>query len=408
MNRFSVKKNLQSGLLAAGLMLGGFSIATAQTAPAVTPAAASTAAAPQTAKSAAPGVQSANIFSIAPDANTDPKYADQNNGERNKVQPGNNAPIWRQVGAGATGYSSLPASEAPEAGNLIQPFVQYPGSKLTTAGEAWRQVRNNWIIPYGGSLLLIAGLAIALFYYGKGSMKLHGTETGRKIERFTPLERAAHWSNAIAFVCLAVSGLVMAWGKFFIQPIIGNTLFGWLSYALKNLHNFAGPLFAVSLIIVFFTFLKDNWPSKEDITWLVKGGGMLSGQEVPSHRFNAGEKVVFWFGVLGLGVIVVASGLVLDKLIPGLIYERGTMQIANMIHGVACVLMMAMFMGHIYMGTIGMQGAYSAMREGYVDETWAKEHHELWYNDIKAGKIPAQRSPEAVAHAGAASTSASA
>jgi len=408
MNRFSVKKNFQSGLLAAGLMLGGFSIATAQTAPAVTPAAASTAAAPQTAKSAAPGVQSANIFSIAPDANTDPKYADQNNGERNKVQPGNNAPIWRQVGAGATGYSSLPASEAPEAGNLIQPFVQYPGSKLTTAGEAWRQVRNNWIIPYGGSLLLIAGLAIALFYYGKGSMKLHGTETGRKIERFTPLERAAHWSNAIAFVCLAVSGLVMAWGKFFIQPIIGNTLFGWLSYALKNLHNFAGPLFAVSLIIVFFTFLKDNWPSKEDITWLVKGGGMLSGQEVPSHRFNAGEKVVFWFGVLGLGVVVVASGLVLDKLIPGLIYERGTMQIANMIHGVACVLMMAMFMGHIYMGTIGMQGAYSAMREGYVDETWAKEHHELWYNDIKAGKIPAQRSPEAVAHAGAASTSASA
>ena len=403
MNRSSVRKQLQSGLLAVSLMLGGALSAAAQTAPAASPAAA-----PEVAKTAAPGVQSANIFSIAPDANTDPKYADQNNGERNKVQPGNNAPIWRQVGAGATGYSSLPVSEAPEAGNLIQPFVQYPGSKLTTAGEAWRQVRNNWIIPYGGSLLLIAGLAIALFYYGKGSMKLHGTETGRKIERFTPLERAAHWSNAIAFVCLAVSGLVMAWGKFFIQPIIGNTLFGWLSYALKNLHNFAGPLFAVSLIIVFFTFLKDNWPSKEDITWLVKGGGMLSGQEVPSHRFNAGEKVVFWFGVLGLGVIVVASGLVLDKLIPGLIYERGTMQIANMIHGVACVLMMAMFMGHIYMGTIGMQGAYSAMREGYVDETWAKEHHELWYNDIKAGKIPAQRSPEAVAHAGAASTSASA
>ena len=403
MNRSSVRKQLQSGLLAVGLMLGGALSVAAQTAPAVSPAAA-----PQTDKAAAPGVQSANIFSIAPDANTDPKYADQNNGERNKVQPGNNAPIWRQVGAGATGYSSLPASEAPEAGNLIQPFVQYPGSKLTTAGEAWRQVRNNWIIPYGGSLLLIAALAIALFYYGKGTMKLHGQETGRKIERFTPLERAAHWTNAIAFVCLAVSGLVIAWGKFFIQPIIGNALFGWLTYALKNLHNFAGPLFAVSLIIVFVTFLKDNWPSKEDITWLLKGGGLLSGQEVPSHRFNAGEKVVFWLGVLGLGVIVVASGLVLDKLIPGLIYERGTMQIANMIHGVATVLMMAMFMGHIYMGTIGMQGAYSAMRTGYVDETWAKEHHELWYDDIKAGKIPAQRSPEAAAHGGAASTSASA
>ncbi len=410
MNRSSVTKYIQSSLMAAGLMLSGVLSVSAQTAPAA-PAVAATAApaaATDSAKTGALGVQSANIFSIAPDANTDPKYADQNNGERGKVQPGNNAPMWRQVGAGVTGYSSLPASEAPEAGNLIQPFVQYPGSKLTTAGEAWRQVRNNWIIPYGGSLLLIAALAIALFYYSKGTMKLHGAETGRKIERFTPLERAAHWTNAIAFVALAVSGVVIAFGKYFLLPIMGSALFGWLTYALKNIHNFAGPLFAVSLIIVILTFIKDNLPSKEDITWLLKGGGLLSGQEVPSHRFNAGEKVLFWLGVLGLGAIVVASGLVLDKLIPGLIYERGTMQIANMIHGIAAVLMMAMFMGHIYMGTIGMQGAYSAMREGYVDETWAKEHHELWYNDIKAGKIPAQRSPEAVTHAGTASTSASA
>ena len=405
MKRSSVTTHIQSGLIATCLMLGTVLSVSAQTQPAT--AATATAAAEST-KAAAPGVQSANIFSIAPDANTDPKYADQNNGERAKVQPGNNAPMWRQVGAGVTGYSSLPASQAPEAGNLIQPFVQYPGSKLTNAGEAWRQVRNNWIIPYGGSLLLIVALAIALFYYGKGTMTLHGAETGRKIERFTPLERSAHWTNAIAFVLLAVSGVVMAFGKFFIQPIIGNALFGWLTYVLKNIHNFAGPLFAVSLIIVFVTFLKDNFPSKEDITWLLKGGGMLSGQEVPSHRFNAGEKVVFWFGVLGLGLIVVASGLVLDKLIPGLIYERSTMQIANMVHGVATILMMAMFMGHIYMGTIGMQGAYSAMRDGYVDETWAKEHHELWYNDIKAGKIPAHRSPEASAHGGAASNSASA
>ena len=405
MNRSSVMKQIKTQLMGALIFGAAFSVS-AQTA--AKPAAPeSKSAAPEAPQAAALGVKSANIFSIAPDANTDPKYADQNNGERDKVQPGNNAPMWRQVGAGVNGFTSLPASVAPEAGNLIQPFAQYPGSKLTTAGEAWRQVRNNWIIPYGGSLLLIVTLAIALFYYGKGTMKLHGAETGRKIERFTPLERAAHWTNAIAFVLLAVSGVVIAFGKYFILPVIGTTLFGYFTYFLKNVHNFAGPLFAVSLIIVFVTFLKDNWPSKEDITWMLKGGGMFSGHEVPSHRFNAGEKVVFWFGVLGLGVIVVASGLVLDMLIPGLIYERSTMQIANMIHGVSTVLMMAMFLGHIYMGTIGMQGAFSAMREGYVDETWAKEHHELWYNDIKAGKIPAQRSPETVAHGGTASTSAS-
>jgi formate dehydrogenase subunit gamma len=404
MTRFSVNQSLR--LLATGLLMGAVLCVNAQT---VAPSpAAPTASAVASSKADATGVQSANIFSIAPDANTDPKYADQTNGERSKVQPGNNAPMWRQVGAGVTGYSSLPVTQAPEAGNLIQPFVQYPGAKLTNAGEAWRQVRNQWIIPYGGSLLLIVAGAIALFYWGKGPMALHGVKTGRMIERFTPLERSAHWANAIAFVCLAVSGLVMAFGKFIIQPIIGSALFGWITYLLKNIHNFAGPLFAVSLIIVFVTFLKDNFPSKEDIAWLLKGGGMLTGEEVPSHRFNAGEKVVFWFGVLGLGLIVVASGLVLDKLIPGLVYERSTMQIANMVHGVATLVMMLMFMGHIYMGTIGMEGAYSAMKDGYVDETWAKEHHELWYNDIKAGKIPAHRSSEASAQSRIVSPSTSA
>ena len=338
------------------------------------------------------GLKSQNIFEVKSDASEAPGYANQTNAERKQVQPGNNAPMWRQVGTGVTGYSSLPKSEAPEAGNLIQSFVQYPGSKVTNAGEAWRQVRNNWIIPYGGAILLIVLGAIALFYWRKGEMRLHAPETGRQIERFTPLERSAHWANAIAFVALAVSGVVMAFGKFFILPVIGLTLFGWLTYALKNLHNFAGPLFAVSLVIVFFTFLKDNVPRKEDWTWIVKGGGLLSGQEVASHRFNAGEKVVFWGGVTFLGLIIIGSGLMLDKLVPGLIYERSTMQISHMVHAVAGVLMMAMFIGHIYLGTIGMQGAYKGMRTGYVDETWAKEHHELWFDDVKSGKIPAQRS----------------
>jgi len=347
------------------------------------------------APAAAAGIQGQNIFEVKPDASEAPGYAAQTNGERARVQPGNNAPMWRQVGEGVTGYSSLPKSQAPEAGNLIQPFVQYPGSRLTNAGEAWRQVRNNWLIPYGGAFLLIVVGAIALFYWGKGRINLHGTETGRKIERFTPFERSAHWANAIAFSILAISGIVMAFGKFFALPVLGGTLFGWLSYVLKNLHNFAGPVFAVSLVVVFFTFLRDNLPRRGDLGWLLKGGGILSNKEVPSHRFNAGEKLVFWGGVLFLGIVVVGSGLVLDQLLPGLIYERSTMQIAHMVHAVATVLMMAMFIGHIYIGTIGMEGAYQGMKTGYVDETWAREHHEFWYDDIKAGRIPEQRSQPA-------------
>ena len=346
------------------------------------------------ATSSAGGIRSQNIFEVKPEASADPNYANQSNGERMKVQPGNNAPMWRQVGQGVTGYSSLPASEAPEAGNLIQPFVKYPGSRFTNAGEAWRQVRNDWLIPYGAALLFVTLLALAIFYFTRGPIGLHGAETGRKIERFTPFERATHWSNAIAFVVLAISGIVMAFGKFFLLPVLGASLFGWLAYILKTVHNFVGPLFVVTTIFMIATFIRSNWPSMADLKWLRHAGGLFGGKEVPSRRFNAGEKAVFWGGVLFLGTFVIASGLFLDKLLPGFVYTRGEMQVAHMIHAVATLLMMAMIMGHIYIGTLGMKGAYKAMRTGYVDETWAREHHELWYDDIAAGKIPAQRTAD--------------
>ncbi len=317
----------------------------------------------------------------------------ETNAERSKSQPGNNAPFWRGVKNSGTqpGISNLPGAEQ---GVLIQSFVEYPGSAFTTAGEAWRQVRNKLIIPYGAALLGLMLLAIAIFYWRKGSLGGHSADTGRKIERFTPFERAAHWTNAITFVVLAVSGVVMAFGKFFLLPVIGSSLFGWLTYALKTAHNFAGPVFAVSLVVVIATFIKDNFPQRGDLDWVKKGGGMFGGHEVPSHRFNAGEKGLFWVGVFMLGLAVVASGLFLDKLVPGFVFTRGEMQIAHMVHAVAAIAMMAAFLGHIYMGTLGMKGAFSAMRTGYVDEAWAREHHEYWADDVRAGKIPAQRSAQ--------------
>ena len=345
-----------------------------------TPAPPAVTAAPEAAKGPPAGF-------VAP---AEPK-PDENNAARAKTQPGNNAPFWRAVreSGNSQGISNLPGNEK---GSLIQSFVQYPGSSYTSAGEAWRQVRNRWLIPYGGALLLIVLGAIGVFYWRKGPLGGHETNTGRVIERFTPFERSAHWANAIAFVVLAVSGVVMAFGKYFLLPVMGSTLFGWLTYALKTAHNFVGPLFAVSLLVVFFTFVRSNLPAKGDWTWLRRGGGLLGGAEVPSHRFNAGEKLVFWGGVFALGLVVIGSGLVLDLLVPGWGETRAQMQVAHMVHAVATVLMMAMFIGHIYIGSIGMKGSYSAMRTGYVDEGWAKEHHAWWYDDVKAGKIPAQRS----------------
>ncbi len=326
-------------------------------------------------------------------AQAEPK-ADESNAVRAKTQPGNNAPFWRAVrdsGAQA-GTTNLPG---PEMGTLVQSFTQYPGSRYTTAGEAWRQVRNQWILPYGGALLLIAALAVGLYHWRTGGIGGHERDTGRVIERFTYFERAAHWAVAISFVILAVSGLVLALGKFVLLPVLGATLFGWLSYAMKTLHNFAGPVFAVALLVFIAGYLRDNLPRAGDLAWLSRAGGMMGGDLLPSGRFNAGEKVVFWGGVIVLGLTVVVSGLVLDKLVPGMQYTRGEMQ------ATASFLMMAMFVGHMYMGTLGVKGSFQAMRTGYVDEAWAKEHHEYWYDDIKAGRVPAIRSGVRASEVGA-------
>jgi formate dehydrogenase subunit gamma len=130
------------------------------------------------------------------------------------------------------------------------------------------------------------------------------------------------------------------------------------------------------------TFISHNAPRAYDWVWVRKLGGLFSGTHVPSGKFNAGEKAWFWGGVTILGLIVSVSGLVLD--FPNFGQGRETMQIANIVHATAAVLFMAMSLGHIYLGTIGQAGSYDAMRHGTVDETWAKEHHEYWYQQEMA------------------------
>jgi formate dehydrogenase subunit gamma len=306
--------------------------------------------------------------------------------QRSAEQPGNNAPVWRDVKSGEKNYTTLPQHHGAV---LIQGPLRFPGqSAFATAGEAWRNFHNGPLVFYGGWLIIVAALAILAYYLVKGTMKLKHAPTGRLIERFNSLERIAHWSTAISFVILALSGLTILFGKFVLLPVIGYTLFAWLSALSKNLHNFVGPYFILSLLLTIVLFIRDNFWHASDAQWIAKAGGLLSGNEVPSGRFNFGEKGWFWIGVVLLGLIMSVTGMIM--LFPNFDQLRETMQQANVIHVIGAVVFIALSFAHIYLGTIGMEGAYQSMRSGYVDEEWAKEHHQLWYEDVKSAKIPAK------------------
>ena len=292
--------------------------------------------------------------------------------QRAVTQPYNNAPVWQSARGAVEGYVSIPA---PDAGVLIQ-----------DGGQNWRALRNGWFSVIGGWALVAMMLLIGIFYAWKGTVQLHDSPTGRMIERFTLLERMAHWGTAISFSVLAISGLILLFGKTLLIPVIGFTLFSWLAILAKNLHNFLGPLFIVSCIITFVIFVRDNVPKAVDFKWIASFGGLISGKHVPSEKFNAGEKIWFWGGLMVLGLVVGASGLVLN--FPNFGQTRATMQLANLVHLTGSTLFMLGALGHIYMGTLGMAGALDAMKTGVVDESWAKEHHEIWYDEqLKAGNV---------------------
>lgn len=282
-------------------------------------------------------------------------------------QPLNNQPLWKEIRSGEPQFTSLPGRET---NILIQP-----------QGQTWRAARVP-LATAGGFLFAAALLAIGIFYVWRGPIRIHGAPTGRMIERFTLVERAVHWSVAFTFTTLAVTGLIITFGKSVLLPIIGYTLFSWLAILAKNLHNFVGPVLVVLLPVMILMYFRENLFRAYDVKWLAKLGGMLSGEHVPAGKANAGQKILFWTMVVAAGLTLVVTGLILD--FPNFNQTRSTMQVANVIHMIAGLVACILLAGHIYLGTIGMKGALDAMKTGYVDETWAKEHHEYWYDEVKA------------------------
>jgi formate dehydrogenase subunit gamma len=243
------------------------------------------------------------------------------------------------------------------------------------AGRNWERFHNvtlRWIA--GIAILGFLGV-IVVFYLVRGSVKLRSGFSGRKIVRFNWFERFVHWMTAVCFVILAISGLNITFGRPLLLPLIGAERFTMWSEAAKYAHNYLSFPFTIGVVLIFLMWLAGNIPNRTDIEWLKEGGGIVGDKHPPADRFNAGQKLVYWVVVLGGGIIAV-TGYVLMFPFYGTTIDN--MQTAEMIHGVAAACFIAFMLGHIYIGTIGMEGAFESMGEGTVDVNWAKEHHSLW------------------------------
>ncbi len=303
------------------------------------------------------------------------------------------------VNFAAYAQSGQPASVNPTASavkeeQLLREFdrvtgrVTIPDAKARTLiqpeGRKWRQFQQTTLPTYGGYALLgVLGLLL-LFYLVRGRVRLESGQSGRMIVRFGGVSRFVHWLTAVSFIILALSGLNVVFGRTLLSPLIGENAFAASSQWAKYAHDYLSVPFTVGLVLMVLIWIWDNFPSAVDLKWLAQGGGIIGNKHPPAGKFNAGQKLIFWSVIL-IGGTIAASGYVL--VFPFYTTGIAGMQLAQVVHGVAGVVLIAVIFAHIYIGTIGMEGAFEAMGSGEVDLNWAKEHHSLWV-EKEAGKAP--------------------
>jgi formate dehydrogenase subunit gamma len=282
--------------------------------------------------------------------------------------------------------------------NRISGRCTIPDQKACTieqpAGRDWRhfhEVTLRWI----GGVVIIGILAVLIvFYLWRGMVRIESGRSGRTIVRFNAFERFVHWMTATCFIILALSGLNITFGRPLLLPLIGPEPFTAWSQWAKYAHNYLSFPFTLGVILIFLMWIAGNIPNKVDIDWFKRGGGMVGQDHPPAYRFNGGQKAIYWIVVLGGGAVAV-SGYVL--IFPFYGTDIHSMQIAEVVHAIVAVLFIAAMLGHIYIGTIGMEGAFEAMGSGTVDVNWAKEHHSLWVEEemARTGPNDTRRQPTA-------------
>ena len=278
----------------------------------------------------------------------------------------------------------------------IQGRGSIPDTKSYTieqpAGRDWRhfhEVTLRWI---GGVAILGILALLVLFYLWRGMVRIESGRSGHTIVRFNAAERFVHWMTATCFVILALSGLNITFGRPLLLPLMSPEGFtAWSEWA-KYAHNYLSFPFTLGVILIFFMWVAGNIPNRVDIEWFRRRGGMVGHDRPPAYRFNGGQKLIYWIVVLGGGAIAVSGYLLM---FPFYGTDIQTMQSAEIAHGIIAMLFIAAMLGHIYIGTIGIEGAFEAMGTGTVDVNWAREHHNLWLEEIRAGSQPhlAQQQP---------------
>jgi formate dehydrogenase subunit gamma len=278
-----------------------------------------------------------------------------------------------------------PTASVTSERNLLKQFpriegrIDIPDTKaavlIQPAGRTWAYF-HEVLLHWGGAIVIIGTIALlGLAYMIVGRLRIAAGRSGQKILRFKTFERFSHWLTAVSFVILGLTGLNITFGKIVLLPVIGPQAFSDISQVAKYVHNFISFAFVAGLLLIIVIFFRDNIPEKVDLEWLKQGGGFIKNKHAPASRFNPGEKAVYWLSLLA-GISVSVSGFVL--LFPFYGTNIADMQIAQVVHAVVAVLFVALILGHIYIGTLGMEGAFEAMGSGEVDLNWAKEHHDLW------------------------------
>jgi len=264
-------------------------------------------------------------------------------------------------------------------GDIIAGRVSIPnqlaGDLIQPAGKDWRDFHTVTLAWIGGITIFGMIGVLIVFYLTRGRIAIEGGPAGRTLQRFNWFERGNHWLVASCFIILGLSGLNLSFGRHLLLPLFGPYAFAEATHLGKIAHNFLAFPFTLGIVLMFLLWVKDNIPNKMDIAWFKAGGGLIGHEHPPSGRFNGGQKMVFWLTVLGGGVVA-ASGFFL--IFPFAWTGMEGMQLALTVHAVLSVLMVAAMMAHIYIGSVGMEGAFDAMGSGQVDYNWARMHHDLW------------------------------